>query len=909
MDQKQFSNRGRMMPTNYGIEHGLAFWKFSGNALGGFLFSLVLFIGLSVILLNKGLPLLSAVAISSVIPFTVSLVLVQLVVDKPSYYFVDWFVYNLSRLTGYELPARKNSAESWIEGDKIVIGSRDTPQWLVRGLSVTAPSWENAADQYYNDYENAMRSMLQLIKDDWNLQIRWATNSDFDDKLQNYFEATESLGQNRFTREIRNFHACRFHELKEAGLLRQSAVQLYVSVPVESFGKDSSREANILKAYNQMQVTLDEIIHLFQSIGGEGRHFTQGDYLDAYQRYFRTALSDDFDFSRSMSENLYSQSSEAGQEFTGYVALHGLPQATMASMIQHITALPMQDYWINLHLSPINVRGLIDYEQMQITKQQRSLRGRSHSSTEHVIERRKARIGRLMNGDIKPCDIQLIIGAHAANEEALSQKLGIIQTAIYKMAGAKPFLLELPTSKQNALEECVPAAIFRKRSFKLYSEDICAVHLLPVNGSSQNKAAKDEALFQSSEGGIVGINTFSAGDPLHAFVTGMTGSGKSCGLIEIMTQTEIYYDRTIILDTGRSHETYAKTFDAVNSIVIEAKSEGSINYLGTAGQPLTDEKVNSAASIVALMAADYVAEKSVRTGLIHQSLRAFYKDWAESWIEENPQHSHVTNEVAYQYMDKGAQPMHRHFQQWLTQIAPKHPYSRDIEDLAVVLSEWLRDGGKYSIFDGEGSIDFSGQCVHIELGQLQGADTKLKAVAAYLITQMILLDLMYSDRSVRKRLIVEELGAFLEIPNAKSLIHHMYERLRKYRVFVVSCCQQLSQLNAHGLLESVVGNSRQAFLFKTEHEDDARALQSALRLPESAVQRLMSMELPSKERGAPFLHWSSDGVRRCVTSCYNIASPEMLYISASGGEHYEARAQALAQYDDVFEAIQVESKL
>lgn len=99
-----------------------------------------------------------------------------------------------------------------------------------------------------------------------------------------------------------------------------------------------------------------------------------------------------------------------------------------------------------------------------------------------------------------------------------------------------------------------------------------------------------------------------------------------------------------------------------------------------------------------------------------------------------------------------------------------------------------------------------------------------------------------------------------------------------------------------------------AFIFRQKEQRDLVALQRAFRLPDNAVEAIRRFKEPAAAQGAPFLCWERLDEHDRVTLATNQATPEMLYVSASCGEHFEERRATLAKYDDVLEGVIAEAR-
>ena len=458
---------------------------------------------------------------------------------------------------------------------------------------------------------------------------------------------------------------------------------------------------------------------------------------------------------------------------------------------------------------------------------------------------------------------------------------------------------------------------------------------------------------------------------MHAIAIGQTGGGKSCGNIQLLSQTEYLYDFTIIIEEGNSYGTYVKTFGKdARSLIFEPNGKETFNYLDTCGMPLDHQLISEATLILFRMCGEENSESGnfFKTALLSSGLDSFYSYWSgksrspeldgklgrllvslnrfprkgneqvkpfelfeeyREWSEQAREEASalsasITEEdarralpaataeeivsLSYAVMDREGQPTHSDFCDWLER-ENKEPGEHQVEKSKLVesLRAWSRTGRYGKLFDGVSTIDYSGKILHLELGKILDGDEQLRSIIPLIITNAVMKCIIQKPRGQRKRVVMEELGSFLKkVKGGKQLVRDFYERSRKYNVFCISVIQQLSNLPAD-LKNSVLGNVRQAFIYKQKYEVDAREIQSAFGLPDSTIDILMNFPEPSKERGAPFIHWQNTGATAQIRVCFNIASPEMLYLSSSTASHHDQREKSLGDYDSPVEGIIAET--
>jgi len=817
-----------------------------------------------------------------------------------------------------------------IDGDRLLFSDAAGGVLVTRAVSAAMPSIENASQGLLNQIELALQLILRLLDPDMKLQILCKHHSELTDILNTYYEETLRLNGNEWSNGQRNALYIRLNDLMGAGQLRHFDVQLYVSKVIESKGGGQPCNVAIEAATKSLDTPLAEIAKAFERCGGQARLMTGKDLSKALWRHFNphqdgrkwvpnieanpektiieNYLGGDFVPMSGEGAHLYYNGAHHA-----FVLMGKLPQATTSGMIAPLCALPLTGYAMNVRIKPMNVNAVVLKEEREIAKLKRALHSSIHTGIASTIEMKEERIKRALNGDVVPFGFQFYTHVWAESQDELQEKLGVIQMSFYQLNGASPYLVSLPTSCRNAFFACMPGSSYEDRAFTHYIEDLNLAHLLPVCGNKLSSENSYEALFNGTNGSVHGVNTFRGNGedikPLPAFVTGQMGSGKSCLVIELLTQTEPYYDFTVILDNGNSYGCYVKTYQgSVKSIFLQGHGEVTLNYLSTQGCNLNAEKMDAVTKIMVCMTGSFGSERSERVALIFKLVSEFYHHFASDWKLSSPERERISWEMAYTRMSESEQPTHSDFHNWLEgKLGQNDFYEADINRLVLLLARWRRDRGGYTLFDGQSNVSFEAEVVHLELSKLRESSPELNSVATHVITNMIHGHIMSLPRGGRKRVVVEELGAFCDIPGGQAIVRDFYERSRKYNCWVVSVIQQISLL-PDDLAVSILGNSRQAFILRQEFEQDARVLQKAFNLPDSAIQNLMRFPDPNRENGAPFLHWISEGERKRVVTAFNIASPEMLYVSSSAGEHFEKRERALANYTNILEGIEIESR-
>ncbi|MFT6238020.1 MAG: hypothetical protein ACJAQT_000089 [Akkermansiaceae bacterium] len=272
---------------------------------------------------------------------------------------------------------------------------------------------------------------------------------------------------------------------------------------------------------------------------------------------------------------------------------------------------------------------------------------------------------------------------------------------------------------------------------------------------------------------------------------------------------------------------------------------------------------------------------------------------AEIEVVRNEGRSADFYSMAVAFLDRENAPRHRNLHDWMLEQADTSPRDRDeIAMLATLLEPWRADSGMMGcLFDGVNTIDLSADYVHIELGLIENADPTVKSLVSHIITSQILGEIIRRPRSERKHVLIEELGAFINIEGGKKIIQDLYERARKYNTLVITVIQQVSRL-PEDLARTVVGNSGQGCFFMQREPGDVALLQKLFELPDAIVKQLRDFKMPDADHGASYICWEHLDDRVQITPAVNMASREMLYAADSHGTFAEQRKKALAGYSD-----------
>jgi hypothetical protein len=268
--------------------------------------------------------------------------------------------------------------------------------------------------------------------------------------------------------------------------------------------------------------------------------------------------------------------------------------------------------------------------------------------------------------------------------------------------------------------------------------------------------------------------------------------------------------------------------------------------------------------------------------------------------------------MGYTLMTSEDMPTHSQFVEMLNLESRQRRAHPDLGLLKTLLEPWSRNGRYGAILDGVNNVDLSKKVVHFELSFIPESAKELRDVAAFMITNDVRKEIMRRPRNIRKRVILEELSAFLAMPDGERITREYYERMRKYSTWVFSIIQQFQRIKDHPVRSSVIGNSRIMFMLKQPDQRDVEAMSQGFRIPSVTKRQVAAFPDPSEMKSNPFgsfVYYHEATGRPHIAVGRHYASKEMILASATSGEAFERQNQQLKQYDgNAFKMIMAQAR-
>ena len=866
--------------------------------------------------------------------------------------------------------------------------------YVSKGFIIEPPDLSAAAPEHLNAFQDQLALVLACLHNKLRLQVQWFCDSDYRADLLRYNEQTK-VATNVWTRRCRNERFSRYWQAMIDRKLRRQRLVLFFSRKIEtspSIIATAARQHSQYDALLQQMTTEFEHLHQILTNILSGARITPMNDADHY-RHCTTFLNpslgsrfeydtlETFDRQLSIQQNCWHSEALGIADTSGFwmdgfyhavLVVSRWPKFTHPGLVHRLTGLQLLDYNITVNIESLSTRAEIGREEKAHDRLAGDFASEKRLSLLTAMEKKAKKIAALMQGHTLPFNVEYIIRAWDETREGLAVKTAAIKNAINGMNGAQYLACALPTTARKLFYQSWPGCPWGRYSHrKLYAETRYLADVLPFSATFTGHLDQAEAIYEGTQRNLVGITTFSGSQgnetPQHAVLLGMSGAGKSVTVCDLLSQTEAFYDYTVIIEEGLSYEIYTRTVEPyARPIIIQPDGDLTINYLDTHGLPLTAEHLASAMALVAKIAGVSLDEDKqlAREAQIAKYLMLLYGDIFEEWSRRNAdrlldvarhacllaklkrtrpgstmidtfvdfrdrQRSHpdqatarlseISEEEALRFLketDTRREVRNLAFAYFAPEEYPTHRMLQELlqldasddaaGDLATRLLPWCADGNYGCLLDGTSNISLTGKIAHFELGYIPESAKLLRAVAGFLITNYTRQHIITMPRRLRKRNVYEEVARLLDIPGGEQIVKESYAQMRKFNCWNISIVQQYGRFKESRIRSAVFGNSRQFFLMRQNDRADLDDMAADIGLTELTKHAILSYPLPDQQKGekfSAFTYLHSDAQNPICGTVHNVASPEMLYVSGSTGAQFDERAQALRGADDVVSAI------
>ncbi|TLD71329.1 hypothetical protein FEM03_07300 [Phragmitibacter flavus] len=554
--------------------------------------------------------------------------------------------------------------------DLIVFGGLRAGCSVAKGFIFEPPDLANASITELNAFQSQLTLLLASLGENQRLQVQWFCDSDYQQELLHYHEETQRAS-NVWTRRVRNERFTRYWNAMMNRHLRRQRLVLWVSRQIDTSPGFALTRGSLTQHYehllDQLQQEFAHVHDMLNSVfTGQGARLiamTNADHYRHYARFLNPSLADRFDYDplstfdpqRSIQENCW-HSEGNGQADFGFwmdghyhsiLVINRWPRVTFPGIIHRLTHLRLLDYSITVNVEPLSVRAEIFREEKAHDRIAGDYASEKKVSLLTALQKKERKIAALMQGHTLPFHALFVIRVWDKSKAGLSAKTTAIKNAVNSMNGAQYVESCLPATTRKLFFQTWPGWLWgRYECRKLYAEHAYLADMLPFSATFTGHLNQAEALYDGNADNLVGIRTFlgtgGSKTPQHAVLLGMSGAGKSVTMCDLLSQTELYFDYTVLIEEGLSYGIYTKTVEpGADPIILQPDGTHTLNYLDTGSLPLTPLHLSTATALVSRMAGVPVDEDKQRlqqaqiAHFINQLYEDAYNEWSQNHGDQN----------------------------------------------------------------------------------------------------------------------------------------------------------------------------------------------------------------------------------------------------------------------------------
>lgn len=551
---------------------------------------------------------------------------------------------------------------AWFTHDMMFFGESLSRESLIaKGFYMDLPDVAQSSSAALDDLQDRARMMLALIGDDMAIQFQWSVDSDYREQLDKYDQLTTEKAANRWSIFTRAERVAHFREQMYGSTLRRERLAVFFSRKCNTIPKKGFRAESEIDFYLTQQAKgfmdkidtvrmimpdadirpMDDREHFFYSKSffnpSMNRvHLAQEARYNGFDE--SESMLDQCAFSDAMAIDLEEMAAfKMDGHYHTMIVVRRWPQQTFPGIIKGLTQSVARNCSITQNIFPLSIVQEIEKEERQRERLQGDAAHGGRYSLYTSIGRKETKIASLMAGFTLPYNVLTVIRVWDQTIEGLYGKSNAIKTALQNMAGAQYHQCNHGAQAKNIFIETIPGWLGGKtREWDLYAESHYMADLLPLSSTFTGDLDAGEAVYDGTQGGMVGVKTFSGDTPQHALILGMRGSGKSLFAADLLSQTEPFYEYTAIIEEGLSYGTYTETMGS-KPIIISPNSDQTLNYFDTLGAPLSGEMLSMGSALCLQMAGTSRDEdtNNHRLAVITEYIQQLYWDTFTDWKQEH----------------------------------------------------------------------------------------------------------------------------------------------------------------------------------------------------------------------------------------------------------------------------------
>lgn len=758
-------------------------------------------------------------------------------------------------------------------------------------------------DCFDNDRLNqltfSLRSFVNTIPENYSVQLLISTDSDFSKVLSKHKDLFRS--NNEFLIDLDSVRQERIQRQIEANDLQRVRCFLFLKTPapqvktgfslktVHKFSKDF--EKNFSERSQELMETLESIKSTLSMNGFNAADLGKEEITKIIYRYLNPKRSQELD-----PPNVYSPESEEisprsqfvfgdlildhddfvlDQRRTRILTLKTLPEMTVSGQMKSFLKF---DFHYDL---------LFTFKVSDQTKEIKSLeqkRRMAHSLSKTTSgqvsdlesESRLSATEDLLRELIETgqrifvAELSVIIREENTKEgiKRLNQRTREVLGRFKTLSGAEA--IQETVGAWKIFKSNLPAApIHLERGKRMKTNNL--VDFLPLYGPRLGDESP-VVLLHSRENSLVSMNPYDSSlSNYNSLVTGASGSGKSFFNNCLLFQQLARGTKCFIIDIGGSYQKLTTLLDGQYfDVFLNEKYAINPFHIADLERGPSSEKVKSIASIIEQMVSDPDSKLTrLERVLIEKTL-------AETFEQSKLARRQATLSDFKKLCESSTEPELKKIAKLLYSWVGSAPYGKLLDRNATISTEKL-----ITTFDLKGLSQYP----------------DLQAVMILIITNFIL-DQVENERTVSKRILLDEAWQHLQSPAATSFMEYAARTFRKTGSGITFITQAVDEIVASPIASAILNNT--AMKVVMQQRGDINILREALKLNEQETALIQSLE---QRKGVFSEAFMIEGDHRQVIRIF--PTPLEYWVSTSDAKDNLFINEQIALGKNLFEAIKI----
>jgi type-IV secretion system protein TraC len=765
---------------------------------------------------------------------------------------------------------------------------------LVAGLKLSLADVECFDETATNQFTIGLRSALNSISEGITIQFHMQVRSDYSDVIGHHVNGAKPNAPS-IIQKIARFRESRLKDDQDSGCLYRPNLFVFLrSKPPEvkkvNFLKKKEHFSRVSSSTYEETIeiltqNLENLASTFQSLGLETKSLLMKEYVDVAYQFLNPkrakveptpAINSNSEFEveqhqlndanwladPSPREKLVFGDLVLGfnqftldQHYHRVVSLKTLPEITYAGQFDQFLRMPFHyDLLLSIDVpSQANEMTKLQQKRKMAHSLAATQGGRATDlESETKLSSTEELLRELLNTGqrIYAAELLLVLKAPATpdGEKTLNRNVREALSRFRMLQGAEG--LEESVGAWKVLKNNLPMApIGLERARKMKTNNLA--DFLPVYGPKEGD--KDPVVvFRNRLNGLVGFDSFDSGLPnFNALVTGSSGAGKSF-LNNCILMQELNRDlRVFIIDIGGS---YKKITESLGGQYLEINLSESyrINPFDLAdpkSEP-SNQKIKSLLAVIETMVSEDDKAKlpKLDRALLEKAIIELYKS-------RRPKGEVPTLTDLSKYLSVFEEDSMRAVSKMLYLWTGERPYGRMLDGFGS-----LRTDAPICTFDLKGLSSYP----------------DLQSVMVLILTDFILSQ-VESDRSQKKRIILDEAWELLKSEASANFMEYCARTLRKSGSGITFITQGVEEIVASAIGPAILNNTATKFIML--QRGDTEILKNTLKLNTQEIALIQSLEQRKGQFSEGFM---IEGDRRQVVRIY--PSPFEYWLSTSDAQ-------------------------